>query len=297
MDLIVKDLKNKNWLKGTVALELGSYRPPTRVSMAFQEKLKAEGCTIVDGTDIVAKVRSIKSPMELNYIRKAAAIADIGQKAIADTIHGGMTELQVVGTYTKAMMDVGGENMAICQMVRSGHGKIWAGHPPASRKIMMPGEPIATDLAGVYNRYHADVGRFYSIGEPTEAYAREYEAGNVSVMKEVKRILKTGMRIKDFFKELNEAYKDLGLWDSQTYFGGYEMGIAFPPDWCGEFIYDAFIDCGDDCFLPGMSVNFETGFGVIDPIIFTENGVEFLSKAPYELIIAPETREQWEAGR
>ena len=65
------------------------------------EKFLAEGCTVSDGTDIVASVRNIKSPMELNYIRRAAAIADIAHRAIASEIHGGMTELQVVGTMTR----------------------------------------------------------------------------------------------------------------------------------------------------------------------------------------------------
>lgn len=285
MDLIVKDLKNENWLNCTVALELGCYRPPTRVMLQLQEKFKAEGCTIVDGTDIVAKIRSKKSPMELNYIRKAAAIADVGHKAIAENFHAGMTELQVVGLHTKAMMDAGGESMAIVEMVRSGLGKVWGGHYPASRRVIMPGEPVAVDLSGVYNRYHANTGRFYHVGEPTEEYAREYRAGNALVMQEVKKILKTNMRIRDFFDELIKFYKETGIWDTQAFIGGYEMGIGFPPDWCGQFVYDAFLDDNDARFEPGMTINFETGLGVIDPIIFTEEGVEYPAKTTYELVI------------
>lgn len=284
MDLIVKDLKNKNWLNCTVALELGCYRPPTRVSLKFQEKLKAEGCSIVDGTDIIAKIRSKKSPMELNYIRKAAAIADVGHKAIADNLHAGMTELEVVGLHTQAMMAAGGESMGIVEMVRSGLGKVWSGHPPASRKVIMPGEPIAVDLSGVYNRYHANVGRFYYIGEPSEKYAKDYHAGNAMVMEEVRRILKPNMKVRQFFDELIRFYKEIGIWDTQAFIGGYEMGIGFPPDWCGEFVYDAFLDDNDACFEPGMTINFETGLGVIDPIIFTETEVEFPAKTTYELV-------------
>lgn len=286
MDLIIKDLKEKNWLGCTVGLELGCYRPPTRVSLKFQEKLKSQGCTIVDGTDIVAKIRSKKSPMELNYIRKAAAIADIGHKAIADHLKAGMTELEIVGLHTQAMMAAGGESMAIVEMVRSGLGKVWSGHPPASRRIVMPGEPIAVDLSGVYNRYHANTGRFYHIGEPRKQYAAEYHKGNAMVMKEVRRILKPNMQVKAFFNELIRCYKELGIWDTQTFVGGYEMGIAFPPDWCGEFVYDAFLDDNGARFEPGMTINFETGLGVIEPIIFTEETVEYPSKTTYELIVA-----------
>ncbi len=294
LDLIVKDLRNRKWLNCRVGLELGCYRPPARVFMALQEKFLAEGCTVSDGTDIVASVRNIKSPMELNYIRRAAAIADIAHRAIASEIHGGMTELQVVGIHTKAAMDAGGEAMGIVQMVRSGIGKVWMGHPPASRRVMMPGEPVAVDLSGVYNRYHANVGRFYHIGEPTEEYAEEYRNSNAVIMEEVRKLIKPGMMVRDFFKEMVRVYEDLGLWDDQAFMGGYEMGIAFPPDWCGEFVYDAFLDMGDKIFEPGMTVNFETGFGVIDPIIFLEDSVEFPSRTSYELCVVPETRAAWE---
>jgi len=141
------------------------------------------------------------------------------------------------------------------------------------------------DLSGVYNRYHANTGRFYHVGEPTEEYAREYRAGNALVMQEVKKILKTNMRIRDFFDELIKFYKETGIWDTQAFIGGYEMGIGFPPDWCGQFVYDAFLDDNDARFEPGMTINFETGLGVIDPIIFTEEGVEYPAKTTYELVI------------
>lgn len=285
-DLVIRDLKNEKWLKGTVALELGSSRPPARVSMAFQEKLKAEGCSVVDGTDIVAKIRKIKSPMELNYIRKAAAIADIGMEAIVNEFTPGMTELDIVGIFTKAMMSAGGETVAIAEMVRSGEGKIWCGHSPASRRVIMPGEPIAVDFAGVYNRYHADLGRFFCRREPDPDYAKEYYKGNVEVMAEVKRIMKPGITVGAFSEELIKFYKEFGMWDSQCYSGGYEMGIAFPPDWCGEFVFDITMkDNWDHVFEPGMVINFETGMGVIDTVIFTEEKADFLGKTTYDLII------------
>ena len=48
--------------------------------------------------------------------------------------------------------------------------------------------------------------------------------------------------------------------------GGYEIGIAFPPDWCGNFVYDSFMEMGDARFEEGMVVNFECGFGVVDTL-------------------------------
>lgn len=283
LDLIIADLKQEGWLTKNVALEMGSYRPNRLVSEKFEQKLKAQDCNVMDGTDIVRLIRRYKSPLEMNYVVKAAAIADIGHKAVLDHLRAGRTELEMVGIYTHAMMAAGGESMGIVDMVRSGKGKLWWGHGPASRKIILQGEPVGVDLSGVYNRYHANVCRYYHVGEPDAKYEKLYHDGNVEVMKHVREILKPNMLINDFYADLKRFYKETGIWEEQCWLGGYELGISFPPDWCGSFVHDVYKDAGDERFEPGMVMNFETGFGVVDTVIFTEEKAEILGNTSWEL--------------
>lgn len=284
MDLIIKDLKEEGWLNCRAALEMGSPRPNRKVSEMFQAKLEREGCTVVDGTDILLKLRGKKSPLELNYIEKASELADIGHRAILNGMREGMTELELVAEYTSAMWRAGGESMAIVDMCRFGKGKLWWVHSPASRKRLMIGDPVLVDLCGVYNRYHSDQVRVYSFGEPDPETAATY-AKATKIMYKVKEILRPNLLINDFYAQLVDFFKEEGMWGEQYWLGGYEMGISFPPDWCGNFVYDPYIDARDARFEPGMVVNFETGFGIVDTLMFTETEAKILGTTPWELQI------------
>ncbi len=286
IDLVVKDLVSEGWARGRIGLELGSYRPNSLVFQEIKEKLERAGCEVVDGTDLVRKVRGIKSPLEMQYIETATKITDVGMKAIQDTLRAGMTELDVVAVYTKAMCEVGGEYPGIVNMVRSGNQRCWGFHFPASTRKIMPGDPVGIDLAGVYKRYHSNQCRYFNVAEPNEEFEKLY-AVNAEIMSIVEATIKPNLLVSDFLKELKKYYIDQGLLGKQYWIGGYELGIAYPPDWVGAFVYDIYLDIenGTKKFVPGTVVNFETGFGVIDTLIFKEKRAIILGSTPWELQI------------
>lgn len=283
-DSVMQNLKELGWLTGTVGLELGCYRLPKQESNILQVKFEQKGCQVEDGTDILVGVRRKKSAMELNYVRKASTIADIGHKTVLDQICVGMTELELVGIYTQAMMKVGGENMGIANMVRSGKGKLLCEYAPASRKLIMPGEPVGVNLAGVYNRYHANMGRCYCLGNPDEQFADMFYKTNVLLMQEVKKLLKPNMQVSKLYEEVGAICHEIGLSGEKNWLSGYELGIAFPPDWRGGFVHNSEVD-DEERFESGMVVNLKTCMGVIDTVIFTENEVEILTSTSCELMI------------
>jgi hypothetical protein len=73
------------------------------------------------------------------------------------------------------------------------------------------------------------------------------------------------------------------------------MGIAFPPDWVGNFVFDPLSDLNADRqFEPGTAVNFEHQFFLprhigqyftIDSFLFTETQARGLSAEPFELMV------------
>ena len=86
-----------------------------------------------------------------------------------------------------------------------------------------------------------------------------------------------------------------GLWERRGWVGGYEMGIAFPPDWVGNFVYDPLSEINADrCFEPGTAVNYENQFFLprhvgqyftIDSFLFTKDAARGLSEMPFDLMI------------
>jgi len=84
-------------------------------------------------------------------------------------------------------------------------------------------------------------------------------------------------------------------WEDRGFIGGYEMGIAFPPDWVGNFIYDVSSEENiDRSFEPGTVVNYENQFFLprqvglyfmIESIAFGADDAHLLSNVPYELTV------------
>ncbi len=282
LDLVVKDLKTEGWLKGTVAMEFGSPRPSRTVSEMLEARFVKEGVKVVDGTDIVLAERSIKSPLEMACILKATEFADIAHRTIKANIREGISELEMVGEYNLAMYKAGGESMGIVDMCRFGEERFWRPHSPAGRRKLRHGDPIAVDLCGVYKRYHSNQTRSYFFGEPSEEFMKISDNG-VKTMEVVKEIIRPGMGVRTFFDQMERHMKERGIAGDAYWFGGYELGIGFPPDWVGTFVYDPDVDPGDAAFLPGMVINFETGFGVIDTIMFTEDEAMILGTTPWEM--------------
>ena len=287
IDLIIKDLKAEGWLKGTVGMEFGSPKPNRPVSEMLQARFENQGVKVVDGTDILLSLRTIKSPLELACIERATHFADIANKTIKESLRKGITELELVGEYNLAMYKAGGESMAIVDMCRFGEDKFWRPHSPASRRRLQEGDPIAVDICGVYKRYHSNQARTYFFGEPGKEYL-ENSKNAVLVMNKLKDIIKPNMLVKDFYGQMEKFFNDSEIGGDAYWLGGYELGISFPPDWVGTFVYDPNVEIEGQSFLPGMVINFETGFGVIDTIMFTEDQAIILGESPWEMqVIKP----------
>ena len=73
---------------------------------------------------------------------------------------------------------------------------------------------------------------------------------------------------------------------------GYELGIAFPPDWVGAFIYDLTMTGDDEVFKPMTAVNHECNFfgpggsgmsATIETFLFHKDCAEIACKTPRDL--------------
>jgi len=293
LEFIIKNLKEEGWLKGTVGLEKWSYRPNPAVSQMFQAALEKEGCRVVDGSDIVREIRTIKSSQEMAYVRTAAKIADIGMKAAIEHIRSGMTELDVRAEMDYACAKAGGENPGLPTYVLAGQRSALA-HGLASKHVIMPGDIVYLDLCGVYHRYHADVARTLSLGEPHPDVAKQIDL-SAKAFPVLLKAIKPGCPVSEVNKAMEDYYKKVGIWGDSWWIGGYDLGIAFPPDWVGVFSYEPGTDSGDRTFPPGTVVNYESDFylpqgaglsPIMDTIIVNEYNAEILSKIPQDLIVA-----------
>jgi Xaa-Pro aminopeptidase len=287
---ILTELEALGWLRGTAGLEKWSYIPNPLVSAMVEGSLLAKGLRVVDASSILRDLRLVKSPAEIACIEKAAEIADVGMKAVQETLRAGITELDLFGEVMHQMMRAGGEFPALIPTFNAtaviDGMQLPTGHSMATRRKIKAGELFKADLCGVFHRYHADVMRGFFVGDPPKKLQNDYaRAGKLF---EVVRLFKAGMTVGEANRLVKAFLQSVGLADEPGWALGYELGLSFPPDWIGEFYFTAFDDTGlDRVFQENMVTNYESFFNssLVDMVVYGTEGSRVLSKTPLELIV------------
>ena len=282
----MKELAAEGWLGGTVGMEFWSYLPNRAVSTMFEGAFRAQDCDVVDASELTRRARRVKSSAEIACIEEAVRICEIGHRTIRENIRPGMTELELFGQVTAAMMAAGGEFPALIPIFNSHpvvDGKpVSSGHGMAGRRTIQAGEVLGADLCGVYNRYHGNVCRSYFLGDPPAAMVERNEKA-AGVFEVIASEVKAGMTVAEVIAVLRRYYEEVGLWGTEGWGLGYELGLSLPPDWVGDF-YFHFTDTKytDRVFEENMVTNYESIFNtaLIDMLVYGKDGTRVLSEVP-----------------
>jgi Xaa-Pro aminopeptidase len=257
-------LAAEGWLKpGTrVGQELTAYIPNPATSAAYRAAFERRGARVVDGGDVLRYVRLVKSPAEIEAMEIAGRIADIGLRAIAREFRPGMSHAEVFGIAYGAMYKAGGGVAGIPQGVIPTHPKSL--HLLPSARQIQAGEPFIFDLGGVYKAYHVNAARCYYWGDPSKEMLRLSEAakGGIEVLM---KTAKAGTPVAVVAKAMRDFYRDAGVYDIRGYSGGYDIGIAFPPDWVGEFEFNINQENLPGVFEANWTTQYECALQKVDP--------------------------------
>lgn len=296
VDDIVGELKARGWLKGNVGVEDWSRAPGGVIINRIKRSFSDAGANVVDGSWVVDRVRLIKSAAEIEVMKKAASIADAAMEAVGEEIRPGVTEIELAGVVLHAMMKEGGGDPAIRAAVRSGP-RFAARHCAPSHRKLERGDLVWINHCGSYHRYHADLGRLFSLGEPSANWRHlmDKTCGSIDYVKERVR---PGDSTAVVQRAMDEYIDSMGLRPYAAYISGYNMGIAIPPDWVGHTFIDPETGFETASYDPGMITNYENLFTVLDPewtggtgggfietILVAEEGLEVLSEMGRDLTI------------
>ena len=294
---IVGSLKSRELLKGTIGLEKVGYSPHATVMDELQAAVEAGGARVVDSSTLVEDIRLVKSPREIETVRRAAEIGDKAMAAARDSLRPGISETAIESVIMGTMMTEGGTYPSIRTMLGSGPRSGTHHSPPTLRQVRQ-GDLVFIDFCGCYHRYHVNVNRTFSVGEPDPRYSDMMDKSAVCVDKIVEAI-KPGDPLTKVQEVADEYIDSVGLRKYVWFVGGYSTGISVPPDWVGRTFFRPFQpNQPDRNFEPGMLLNFENQFDVFDEVwrggsgaayiesfLMTDNGIEVLSKLPRNLVV------------
>jgi Xaa-Pro aminopeptidase len=292
LDTIAETFRARGWLEGAIGLERWSPAPGAPLLDELGSRLAGLGGRIVSGDWVVDRVRLVKSPAEIDRVRRAGAIVDAAFDDLVEHVRPGQTELEIAARLDAVMAEQGGERAAIQTMVSAGPGVWCRTHAPPSRRPVEAGDVMYVDACGVVNRYHADVCRTFAIGRdhPEARAILDVTSGSVE---EVCRAVKPGDPL-DVAQRVAEEFVFSRFPREQVWWvGGYALGIAMSPNWVGHTYLsnDAFEQF---TWEPGYLTNYENvlfdrdaGFtaSYMETLLMTETGIEPLSTRPRTLTV------------
>lgn len=244
---------------------------------------------VAEPSNLVHDLKMVKSPAELAYIRKAAAIADGSIEVFARALTVGRSELAVAGTVYGHLMELGGGQAASTLNLVSGERAVFSHGAPTERRLQH-GDSGSIEYGVAYRRYTATIGRQFSMGKPgarlKEIYAVVREAGDACIA-----TIRAGVPATAPHEAAKAIIEAAGFDRYRVHTSGYGLAPGFPPSW-GEPVN---MFGGNGYVLQaGMVVSVEPpvfhgvdGIGVrlIDNVLITETGGELLTKSPRDLIV------------
>jgi Xaa-Pro dipeptidase len=269
------------------------------------------GLDFTDASEAIRSLRMIKSPYEIDQIRRAAHMLDVVYRGIAEWLRPGMTELEAAARIEGLLRLHGHQGITRMRTFNGelAYGVIASGasatqptcfpgpvgsaglYPAvpngASRRPLVSGAPVVIDIVGGYGGYICDQTRTFVSGEmaPDMLEAHGYA---LNLMREIESMLLPGTeckriyhRIMDRVKESPYASTFMGVGDSRVRFIGHGVGLELDelPVLAGGF---------DTPLEPGMVIAVEPkiffpdrgGVGIENTYAITSDGFENLT--PYQ---------------
>ena len=127
--------------------------------------------SLADASDLVGRVRLVKSPLELDFLRKAAGYTRAAINGPRWRLSGRVIlDNDVARVGYDAMIAAGSEFMSVQPIVSSGIRTSY-GHTTYRRIPLEFGDNVFLEYAGAHQRYTAPMMRTAVIGEPSEGCA------------------------------------------------------------------------------------------------------------------------------
>ena len=232
---------------------------------------------------ILAGLRMIKTPQEIEKIKASQQITDDAFQHILPMIRPGITEREIALEIEFFMRKQGAEGVAFDLIVVSGSNGSMCHGVPSGKKIE-DGDFVTMDTGALLDGYHSDMTRTVAVGHVSEEQRHVYDLvlrAQLAAISAVKPGTACGV-VDKAARDLIEAEYP-GAFEHST---GHGVGVEIH-EW------PRFSKGNHMLAKPGMVVSVEPGiylrgkFGVRieDLVAVTENGCEDLTKSPKELII------------
>jgi Xaa-Pro aminopeptidase len=291
-DAVADTLETAEVADGRVGVEMGTADDVGVLTAAEYRRVDSRlPVDLVDATAAVNDAMTVKSRAEIERLRRANEICDVGIGAAVDALTPGVSEIELAGEIERAQRRAGSEyNWSITRTeVGSGYKQARPNGftPEPTQKRIQRGDLVTLDVHAVYDGYFGDLVANAVVGEPTEAQLA-LEADFRSVADTLLDAIEPGAAIRAIVDRVDDAMAATdqpGDWVS--YYGhglgtSARCGPTVVPDADGAIPPNTTLVAHAYVHHPGVG-----GMRLETPVLVSETETERLSTVPLDLIRVP----------
>ncbi|MEX2519885.1 MAG: Xaa-Pro peptidase family protein [Paracoccaceae bacterium] len=244
---------------------------------------------LVEASDLIARLRLVKSPAEIAFCRKAAEIGDACYLGALDLIGPGAEEAAILAAMQGGVFAAGGDYAGNEFIIGSGDHALLCRYQTGRRRLDAE-DQLTLEWAGVWRRYHAALMRTVVIGAPRPEHLSMHAAAKDALLA-CEAALKPGRPMGEVFDAHARALDAAGFGAARLNACGYALGARFSPSWMEPFM---FYEGAEEVMAPGMVfflhmilMDSESGAAMSlgRTSLVTEAGAEPMSALPLELAV------------
>ncbi len=129
---------------------------------------------IINGGDLIAECRRIKSANELALLKQAKAITLQAHQSVAKTLYEGIDTREVQDFLDNAHVAAGMDGRSTFKIVLFGEPTAYP-HGVPYPQTLKEGDMVLIDTGATLHGYHSDITRSYVFGEPTQRQRELWE--------------------------------------------------------------------------------------------------------------------------
>ncbi len=171
--------------------------------------------------------RLTKTPREIERLRRAAQIGDLGQRTLAELAQtAGRNEFDMYAEVIARMQQAVGHEIPVVGELVTGPRTTTVNYPGGPRdRVTQPGDAALMDISQRVDGYWSDCTNTHVVGgvAPT-AHQQKYARASQAAFEAAAERLRPGKRASEVWAAANDAYEKHGL--AMPHYMGHQIGVT-----------------------------------------------------------------------
>jgi Xaa-Pro dipeptidase len=211
---------------GRIAVELNTHGLTGWNLWRLQQTLEGF-CTLENDDHMIRRMRLVKSPAEIAYVRKAAELLDRSLEVVIATARPGVMDASLNAAYLKVVLEGGGDMPPNAPLFNSGPRAVY-GRGVSLPRVLEPIDQVLVEYPVAYRRYNVKTEWTILLGKATDQQRHMYDAAR-DTLQRMTEIARPGTTLGEIFDVHADGLDRAGFRAHRYGATGYSVGCTFAP--------------------------------------------------------------------